>query len=218
MTLPEFLKLAPRGDLWVFGYGSLMWSPGFRSSHKSAGKVHGYHRSLCIYSHRYRGTPRRPGLVMGLCRGGSCWGMVYRVAAARAVPVLEYLWRREMRNRVYRPSFVRVRIRGGRDIRALAFVADALHRQFAGDLDVAGTAKVVAQGVGERGSNIDYLSYTLAHMHELGVRDPHLDRILLAALELRHKGNRAREKPSRPAPRRSSARAPRRAARAGSRS
>jgi cation transport protein ChaC len=147
--------------------------------------------------------------------------MVYRVAAARAARVLRYLWRREMRNRVYRPSFVRVRIRGGREIRALAFVADAWHRQFAGDLDVPRTAELVAQGVGERGSNIDYLSYTLAHMHELGVRDPHLDRILLAALELRHKGDRAaraREKPSRPASRRSSARAPRRAARAGSRS
>ena len=213
MTLPEFLGLAPRGDLWVFGYGSLMWSPGFRSSQKSAGKVHGYHRSLCVYSHRYRGTPRRPGLVMGLCRGGSCWGMVYRVAAARAARVLRYLWRREMRNRVYCPSFLRVRIPGGREIRALAFVADAWHRQFAGDLDVHRTAVLVAQGIGERGSNIDYLSYTLAHMHELGVRDPHLDRILLAALELR-----ARERPSRPAPRRSSARAPRRAARAGSRS
>jgi cation transport protein ChaC len=149
--------------------------------------------------------------------------MVYRVAAARAARVLGYLWRREMRNRVYRPSFVRVRIRGGREVRALAFVADALHRQFAGDLDVARTAKVVARGVGERGSNISYLSYTLAHMHELGVRDPHLDRVLLAALEVRRKGDRAgerpaKESPSRPAPRRSSARAPRRAVRAGSRS
>ena len=184
MTLPEFLKLAPRGDLWVFGYGSLMWSPGFRCSHKSAGKVHGYHRSLCVYSHRYRGTPRRPGLVMGLCRGGSCWGMVFRVPAARAARVLTYLWRREMRNVVYQPRFVRVRIRGDREIRALAFVADAGHRQFAGDLDVEHTARLVALGVGERGPNIDYLSYTLAHMHELGVRDPHLDRILLAALAL----------------------------------
>jgi glutathione-specific gamma-glutamylcyclotransferase len=213
MTLPEFLALAPRGDLWVFGYGSLMWSPGFRSSQKSAGKVHGYHRSLCVYSHRYRGTPRRPGLVMGLCRGGSCWGMAYRVSAARATRVLRYLWRREMRNRVYRPRFVRVRIREGREIRALAFVADAGHRQFAGDLDVERTARIVARGTGERGRNIDYLSYTLAHMHELGVRDPHLDRILLAALALR-----ARERPSRRALPRSSARAPRRAARAGSRS
>jgi len=194
MTLPEFLRLAPRGDLWVFGYGSLMWSPGFRCSQKSAGKVHGYHRSLCVYSHRYRGTPRRPGLVMGLCRGGSCWGMVFRVPAARAARVLANLWRREMRNRVYRPRFVRVRIRGGREIRALAFVADAEHRQFAGDLAVERTARLIARGVGERGPNIEYLSYTLAHMHELGVRDPHLDRILLAALALQSARRKSRRK------------------------
>jgi len=192
MTLSEFLGLAPRGDLWLFGYGSLMWSPGFRASHKSPGKVHGYHRSLCIYSHRYRGTARRPGLVMGLCRGGSCWGLVYRVSASSVPRVLANLYVREMRNRVYRPTFVRVRVRGGRDIRALAFVADVEHRQFAGDLDVAGTARFVAQGVGERGHNIDYLSYTLAHMHELGVRDPHLDRILLAALALKNRQNKRR--------------------------
>lgn len=185
MTLPEFLSLAPRGDLWVFGYGSLMWSPGFRSSEKSAGRVHGYHRSLCVYSHRYRGTPKRPGLVMGLCRGGSCWGMAFRVPAARARRVLLNLWLREMRNRVYRPRFVGVRVRAGREVRALAFVADAGHLQFAGDLDAARTAQIVARGNGERGHNIDYLSFTLAHMHELGVRDPHLDRILLDALALR---------------------------------
>src|SRR3981189_1593460 len=123
MTCPEFLNLTPRGDLWIFGYGSLMWSPGFRCSHKSAGKVHGYHRSLCVYSHRYRGTARRPGLVLGLCRGGSCWGMRFRVAAASVRRVLGTLYLREMRNRVYHPTFVRVRVRGGREIRALAFVA-----------------------------------------------------------------------------------------------
>src|SRR5436190_9126546 len=163
MTLPEFLKLAPRGDLWIFGYASLMWSPGFRHTQRCAGKVHGYHRSFCVYSHRYRGTARRPGLVMGLCRGGSCWGMAYRVSAAQAARVLAYLWRREMRNRVYQPRFVQVRIRGGREVRALAFVADAGHRQFAGDLSLERTARLVAQGVGERGRNIDYLSYTLEH-------------------------------------------------------
>src|SRR5882762_5320664 len=99
MTLPEFLCLAPRGDLWIFGYGSLMWSPGFRSSQKCPGKVHGYHRALCLYSHRFRGTPERPGLVMGLCRGGSCWGMAFRIAAARARSVLANLYRREMGGR-----------------------------------------------------------------------------------------------------------------------
>ena len=110
MTLSEFLALAPRGDLWIFGYGSLMWSPGFRCTEKSAAKVHGYHRSLCVYSHRYRGTVEQPGLVMGLCRGGSCWGMAFRVAAAQAPRVLANLWWREMRNRVYEARFVPVRI------------------------------------------------------------------------------------------------------------
>jgi cation transport protein ChaC len=193
MTLPEFLALAPRGDLWVFGYGSLMWSPGFRYSQKSPGKVHGYHRSFCVYSHRYRGTPRRPGLVMGLCHGGSCWGVAFRVAK-RAVPgVLENLYRREMRNRVYEPRFVRVRVRGGRDVRALAFIADPLHRQFVGDLSLAHTARFIAQGRGLRGRNLDYLAYTLAHMHELGVRDPHLDRIMLAVLALERRSGAAKD-------------------------
>ncbi|HLS85449.1 MAG TPA: gamma-glutamylcyclotransferase [Burkholderiales bacterium] len=184
MTLHEFLALAPRGDLWIFGYGSLMWSPGFRCSEKSAGRVHGYHRSLCVYSHRYRGTPSEPGLVMGLCQGGSCWGMAFRVPKAQAPRVLRNLWLREMRNRVYRPRFVRVRVRDGRNVRALAFVADPTHRQFAGDLTVERTAALVANGCGERGRNVDYLSFTLAHMHELGVRDRHLDEVLLAALDL----------------------------------
>jgi glutathione-specific gamma-glutamylcyclotransferase len=184
MTPAEFARLAPRGDLWIFGYGSLMWSPGFRCAEKSAAKVHGYHRSLCVYSHRYRGTPARPGLVMGLCRGGSCWGMAFRVGRAQAARVLAYLWRREMRNRVYEARFVPVRVRG-RDRRALAFVADPQHRQFAGDLSLRRTAQLVAQGRGERGRNVDYVSSTIAHMHELGLSDPDLDRVLLAVLSLR---------------------------------
>jgi cation transport protein ChaC len=184
MTLPEFLQLAPRGDLWVFGYGSLMWSPGFRHGEKSPGRVHGYHRSFCIYSTRYRGTPERPGLVMGLCQGGSCWGMAFRVPATRVARVLDTLYRREMRNRVYRPRFVRVRIAHGRRVSALAFVADPCHGQFAGDLSLERTARLIAQGHGERGLNIDYLAYTLAHMHEIGVSDPHLDRIMLRVVGL----------------------------------
>ncbi len=186
MSPSEFLKLAPpRGDLWLFGYGSLMWSPGFRHIEKSPGRVHGYHRSFCVYSTRYRGTPAKPGLVMGLCRGGSCWGMAFRVAAPQVPGVLANLYRREMRNRVYKPRFVRVHVRGGRDVRALAFVADPAHRQFAGDLSLRRTAHLIAQGRGERGRNVDYLGYTLAHMHEIGVRDPHLDRIMLAVLSVR---------------------------------
>jgi len=205
MTPAEFLELAPRGDLWIFGYGSLMWSPGFRYTEKRAAHAHGLHRSFCVLSTRYRGTPSRPGLVMGLCRGGSCWGVAFRVPAPRAARVLAYLYRREMRNRVYKPTFVRVRVRGGRRLAALAFVADPLHPQFVGDLSAERTARLIAQGRGQRGRNLDYLSSTIAHMHELGVRDPHLDEILLRVLALR--GSRRR-----------SARAPRRGASAACRS
>jgi len=179
----QFVPAGRQGDLWVFGYGSLMWSPGFAFRHRSAAFVHGYHRSLCVYSHRYRGTPQRPGLVMGLCRGGSCWGIAYRVSRAGAREVLEYLWHREMRNRVYMARLVAARTRG-RTVRALAFVADVAHPQFAGDLGLAEAARRVAQCSGERGHNLEYLQRTLSHMHELGVRDPHLDRVLARAQEL----------------------------------
>ncbi|HSH06239.1 MAG TPA: gamma-glutamylcyclotransferase, partial [Burkholderiales bacterium] len=181
LKLEQFLSLLPPGELWVFGYASLMWSPGFAYRERRRGIVHGYHRALCIYSHRHRGTRERPGLVMGLCRGGSCWGMAYRLAGRRQRDILAALWRREMRNYVYLPRLVAVRIAGERRVRALTFVADQDHRQFAGDLDLAQTARLVAQGRGGRGDNVDYLERTLAHMRELGVRDPHLDRVLARA-------------------------------------
>jgi len=187
MDLDAFLERLPRGDLWIFGYGSLMWAPGFGCREKSFGRVHGYHRALCILSTRYRGTHRRPGLVVGLCRGGSCWGVAYRIAAARVRATLRKLWRREMTRRVYLPVFVRVRIRGGRRIRALAFLADPSHPQFMRELDLHSRARLVAQGVGERGHCVEYIANTIAHMGEIGVQDPHLERVLEAAQALRRR-------------------------------
>ena len=184
MDLAEFLTIVPRGDLWVFGYGSLMWAPELPFAERRIGRVHGYHRALCILSSRYRGTPEKPGLVMGLCRGGSCWGMAYRVHASHAKESLDALWKREMLNKVYMPKFVPVSLKETRRVHALAFVADTTHRQFVGELDVAGRARLVAQGVGQRGRCVDYIRNTLEHMRELGVRDPHLARILDAALGL----------------------------------
>src|SRR5579859_22796 len=181
MTVAQLLPQLPPGDLWVFGYGSLMWSPGFRYREKAPGFVFGYHRRLCIYSHRYRGTPARPGLVLGLRHGGSWWGMAFRVAAGTAPAVLTRLWQREMRNRVYQPRLVRVRLGATTEVRAVTFVADPSHRQYARDLDLAQTARLVARGSGQRGHNLEYLSRTLAHMHALGVREPHLERVLTTA-------------------------------------
>jgi cation transport protein ChaC len=168
-------------DLWVFGYGSLMWRPGFPFVERCHGQLHGYHRALCILSTRYRGTHRKPGLVMGLCRGGSCWGMAFRVHAGRAKQVLDTLWKREMLNRVYMPRFVPVAVEGAARVHALAFVADTEHKQFVRELDINGRARLVAQGVGQRGACVDYIRNTLDHMRELGVHDPHLMRILEAA-------------------------------------
>lgn len=184
MEIAQFLERLPRGDLWVFGYGSLMWSPGFRYAEGSTGLVHGYHRALCILSSRYRGTPEKPGLVVGLCRGGSCWGMVFRVPPARARRVLGSLWRREMVNKVYLPTLVPVMLSPGRRVRALAFVADTAHRQFVRELDLHGRAQLVAQGSGLRGRCVDYIRKTLEHMLELGVNDPHLVRVLDVAVSI----------------------------------
>jgi glutathione-specific gamma-glutamylcyclotransferase len=157
---------------------------------KRVGRVHGYHRALCILSTRYRGTHQRPGLVVGLCRGGSCWGMAFRVDASRVSRVLKHLWNREMPRRVYAPRLVLVHPKKGRPVRALAFLADPSHPAFVRELDLHGRARLVAQGIGQRGHCIDYISNTIEHMHELGVRDPHLERILHAALALRENERR----------------------------
>lgn len=184
MELEAFLAERPAGDLWVFGYGSLMWRPGFSHSQCSMGRAHGYHRALCILSNRYRGTPERPGLVVGLCRGGSCWGMAFRIPEAKVRRALAALWRREMLNNVYIPTMVSVALGRRRRVRALAFVADTSHRQFVRELDLHGRARLVAQGIGQRGRCVDYIRNTLEHMAALGLRDPHLERVLGAASAL----------------------------------
>jgi cation transport protein ChaC len=192
MDLARFRAALPRGDLWVFGYGSLMWAPGFPFRERSVGLLRGYHRALCILSTRYRGTHRRPGLVMGLCRGGSCWGIALRVPAAHVAATLTRLWHREMRRRVYQARLVPVRISRGRRVRALAFIADPGHAQYARELDLHSRAQLVAQGVGERGRCTDYIRNTLRHMVELGVTDPHLARVLETAEAIRSRARRSR--------------------------
>ena len=188
MRIGEFKALLPKGDLWVFGYGSLMWSPCFDYKHRAPGRAHGYHRALCILSTRYRGTKRKPCLVMGLCPGGSCWGVAYRIDAQALRHALARLWYREMPRRVYKPRLIPVRLASGREVRALAFVADSTHPAYVRELDLHGRARLVAQGIGVRGPCIDYIRNALDHMHDVGVRDPHLERILHAAIALRQNG------------------------------
>lgn len=167
----------PRGDTWIFTYGSLMWDPGFTHRAAEPALLRGYHRSFCIYSSRYRGTVEAPGLVLGLDPGGACKGIVYRIAAADRAAALEALWHREMRRGVYWPRILPV-VTPQRRCLALAFVANRSHAGYAGRLEIDDAARLIANCCGERGPNVDYLVNTLRHLDELGVRDHHLLRLM----------------------------------------
>jgi len=176
--------VAVDSDIWIFAYGSLMWNPGFAHAETGPALLHGWHRAFCVYSHRYRGTPERPGLVLGLDRGGSCRGIVYRVARARARDTLAYLWDREMVMGVYRPRVLYPR-REGERIACHAFTVERRHRQYAGGLGVDEMARLIRQGVGQAGPNREYLASTVRHLDLLGITDGALHR-LHARVERRH--------------------------------
>jgi cation transport protein ChaC len=163
------------GDLWVFGYGSLMWRPGFDFVERRGALVHGWRRSLCVYSHVYRGTPERPGLVLGLDRGGACRGVAFRVAATLRTLTIEYLRAREQVTAVYLERTVLAHLSGGATVEVVTYVADRGHAQYAGRLERERLLELVTHGVGVSGSNIDYVLNTEAHLRESGVTDPTLE-------------------------------------------
>ena len=159
---------------WVFGYGSLIWNPGFAFVSAQQGLLRGAHRSLSIVSHHHRGTVERPGLVFGLTRGGSCRGMVFEVADADWPAVYAYLQEREQVTSVYRDVMRPVHLANGQLVSALAFLVDERHEQFAGQLSVDQQLAMVRTGVGRSGRNVDYVLNTARHLGELGIRDRQL--------------------------------------------
>ena len=171
------LEPPPGADFWVFGYGSLIWKPGFPHIEVRPGLVRGYHRRFCIYSHRYRGTLERPGLVLGLDRGGSCRGLVFRVPAAEGEAVMDYLYEREMITGVYNPRWLKVGTKQG-PVEAASFVVDRAHCQYTGELSPKETAQLIKQGEGEMGSGREYLQKTVHHLDALGLGCPRLHQIL----------------------------------------
>lgn len=162
-----------KGDLWVFGYGSLMWRPGFDFVERAQARLIGLHRALCVYSHVHRGTPERPGLVLGLDRGGACRGIAFRVAEANRAATIQYLRDREQVTSVYLEveRVITLQQPGEPRVRAVTYIADRGHTQYAGRLSRDEQLHLVRQGHGHSGANRDYVRNTVAAIEEQGFRD-----------------------------------------------
>lgn len=165
------------GDFWVFGYGSLIWNPGFEFEREARARLFGYHRRLCICSWNYRGTKENSGLVLGLDRGGSCGGMARLVSGAHREVVIEYLRAREMINQVYKEVWVKIKLSDGSNVEALTYVADNNHEQYVASLPEEETLTRVKRARGDAGPNIDYVTNTVSSLLALGIRDKSLENI-----------------------------------------
>ncbi len=176
-------------DLWVFGYASLMWKPGFAFVECLPAVLSGFHRALCIYSVRYRGSSERPGLVFGLDAGGACEGLVFRVEAGHVAATITYLRDREQVTGVYRAEMRAVRLRGheSRIVRALTFVANRQSRQYAGSLPPLTQMRIVRASRGASGPNAEYVRNTAEHLRELGIRDRGLEQLISLMGAARHR-------------------------------
>ena len=168
-----------KGDLWVFGYGSLMWRPGFEFIEQVPARLIGEHRALCVYSFDHRGTPEKPGLVLGLDRGGACRGIAFRVAAKHRTDTVDYLRAREQITNVYREVMRSVWLENEarQRVSALAYVVDRGHVQYAGRLSLAEQLRHVQQGHGRSGNNRDYVLSTVKSIEAQGFRDPQLHQL-----------------------------------------
>ena len=177
-TTPRLAE-PPAGDLWVFGYGSLMWRPGFDFIEQMPARLIGAHRALCVYSFDHRGTPERPGLVLGLDRGGACRGVAFRVAAANREATIAYLRAREQTTNVYHEVIRSVWLHNDprQRISALTYVVDRGHVQYAGRLSLQDQLHHVRQGHGRSGANIDYVISTVQSIERQGFHDAALHRL-----------------------------------------
>ncbi|HTO69409.1 MAG TPA: gamma-glutamylcyclotransferase [Myxococcota bacterium] len=186
VTTPEFRaaslaatleRVGPGEDVWVFGYGSLMWNPAFRHAERVAGRVPGWHRRFCLWNTFGRGTPDKPGLMLALERGGSCAGVGFRVPAAEVRPELALLWNREMLSGSYLPRWVRLAT-PERTVDAVTFVANRAHERYAGRLPPERIAELLARAAGPLGASREYLEQTVAALERDGVRDGEMHALL----------------------------------------
>lgn len=164
---------------WVFGYGSLLWSPGFEPAESVKARLPGYSRSFCLRSIAYRGTEEAPGLVLGLTEEAEaeCCGLAMRIADANHQQVVEYLRERELITDAYREEIVSLTLEDGRQVKALAYVMQRDHWQYAGDLCLDEQAQIISAAVGCNGPNAEYLFNTARHLNELGIKDSMLEQL-----------------------------------------
>ncbi len=179
-SMEEMLRTHhPGADLYVFGYGSLIWNPAFEFIEQRCALLRGWHRCFCLQLYMGRGSPQTPGLMLALDRGGSCRGVVFRIEAAKIREELWLLWQREMFGGAYDARWVTLESAGVK-IRALTFVINRAHPRYTRAYSVAQTAAIIATAAGELGSCREYLENTVAHLQALGVRDAALARIIAA--------------------------------------
>ena len=163
--------------LWIFGYGSLMWQPGFSVAEQCLARLDGYHRSFCMWSIHHRGTVEKPGLVLALDEAPDavCEGLALRVEEAKREETLAYLRERELISSAYLERTCQLHLTDGRDVEATTFIVDPHHVQYCGGLDLEKQAQVIAEAHGGRGPNTDYLNATAAHMKLLGIEDADME-------------------------------------------
>ena len=165
------------GDAWFFAYGSLMWDPGFDHEEVLPALLRGYHRAFCVHSEVYRGTPERPGLSLGLDRGGSCRGLAFRVAQPNRVAAAAYLEKRELVEDIYFCRRVKLTSAAG-GLDAHAFIVNRRHAIYAPRQPLDDMARIIAGAAGEFGTNRAYLANTVAHLDALGIADGPLHELL----------------------------------------
>ena len=159
------------GHFWVFGYGSLMWRPGFEHVACEPARVIGLHRAPCIYSWVHRGTRERPGIVLGLAKGGSCRGIAFKVEQSKREKVIDYLRARELVTNVYVETERNAILESGESVRVVTYIADPHHEQYAGQLSIDALVQQISGAVGQSGDNESYILETLAQLRKTGIRD-----------------------------------------------
>jgi len=171
------------GEVWVFGYASLIWKPEFTPEAERPARVHGWHRAFRMRSQVGRGTPQQPGIVFALLPGGCCSGLAYKIPARNARATLEKLWAREMFTGVYEPRWLRCDTGQG-PLRALAFTLPRRSPHVHAPMDDAALVQILRHACGRNGSTLEYLLHTADALRRHGIRDHEIER--LVRLSRRH--------------------------------